>query len=515
MIYLMSLNILLSGLFARAYGGTIHDYAHSIVQATDGGYAVAGRTWSFGAGYVDLLVLKLNSTGAIQWARTFGGDTSDVASSIIQTTDGGYAVAGYTLSFGASYGSDDFLVIKLNSSGGLQWAKTFGGTSSDGALSIVQTADGGYAVAGWTMSFGAGNDDLLVIKISSAGDLQWARTFGGTGSEVAYSIVQTTDGGCAVAGFTTTYGAGDYDFLVIKLNSSGGLEWAKTFGGTSSDGAHSIIQTADGGYAVGGLTWGFGAGNADFLVLKLSGSGDLEWARTFGGANHENLWSIVQAKDGGYAVAGRTQSFGAGSGDFFVLKLSGSGSLEWARTLGGTNLDEAQSIVQTTDEGYAVAGYTYSFGAGSYDLLVLKLGPDGSYPGCVADCSPTVNTPTPSTSSPSVGANCNPTVIDQTPTSTTPSLTTTDACAPLYVEEDLFGKGFEFRALGHGIYLYIPEQAQVSLKIYDAGGRLVQRLYEGVLTSGSHTFSPEIEGRGVYLAVLGYNGSTITTRILR
>jgi uncharacterized delta-60 repeat protein len=462
----------------------------------------------------DCLVLKLTNSGNLEWARTFGGTSWDQGSSIIQTSDGGYAIAGYTASFGT--GNWDCFILKLTTSGALEWARTFGGTGADFAFSIAQTTDGGYAVAGHTTSFGAGVNDCLVFKLSSSGGLEWARAFGGTSSDNAFCIVQTSDGGYAVAGYTDSFGAGNYDFLVLKLASSGALAWARRFGGTyTDDEAFSIVQTSDGGYAVAGYTDSFGAGNYDFLVLKLASSGDLDWAKTFGGANGDYAWSIVQTSDSGYGVAGYTYSFGAGEWDFLILKLTSSGDLDWARTFGGTYHDEAQSIVQTTDGGYAVAGRTESFGAGNFDFLVLRLDSAGNYPDCVMDCLPTagtpslsVSSPTPSTSSPSVGMPCTPTVG-------TPTLTITDACAPLYEDEEGLSKGFEFKALGQSIYLFMPNQTYVSLTLYDAQGRLVQRLYDGVLTSGGHTFNPDLETKGVYMAVLRYQGGVKSLKIVR
>ncbi|MEO0211596.1 MAG: hypothetical protein ABIN66_07050, partial [candidate division WOR-3 bacterium] len=208
-------NMLMGILFAKTYGGASMDRGHSIIWSSDGGYAVAGWTWSFGVGSDDFLVLKLNPDGSLAWARTFGGTASDYAYSIIQTTDGGYAVAGETWSFASGYA--DFLVLKLNPDGSLAWARTFGGTNNDLAFSITQTSDGGYAVAGYTSSFGAGGYDFLVLKLNPDGSLAWARTFGGTNNDLAFSITQTSDGGYAVAGYTSSFGAGGYDFLVLKL----------------------------------------------------------------------------------------------------------------------------------------------------------------------------------------------------------------------------------------------------------------------------------------------------------
>ena len=235
---------------------------------------MAGNIRSKGAGSADFWVLKLDGSGGLVWDKTFGGSDWDKATSIVQTSDGGYAVAGMTRSKGA--GSNDFWVLKLDSYGGLVWDKTFGGRSWDKATSIVQTSDGGYAVAGWTLSKGAGAGDLWVLKLDSSGGLVWDKTFGSGDREEALSIVQTSDGGYAVAGYIRSKGAGSHDFWVLKLNSSGGLVWDKTFGGSDWEYPNAIVQTSDGGYALAGRTSSKGAGMSDFWVLKLDSSGDLK-----------------------------------------------------------------------------------------------------------------------------------------------------------------------------------------------------------------------------------------------
>jgi len=238
------------------------------------------------------------------------------------------------------------------------FAKTYGGANIDRTPAVVvQTSDGGYALLGDSYSFGSGERDLLLLKLSPSGDLEWARTFGEANIDEPFSMVQTTDGGYALAGVSWSYGAGNADALILRLNPSGGLTWARTFGGaTNLDDACSIIQTSDGGFAVAGGTESFGAGGRDFFVLKLDNTGSLTWAKTFGGAESEEARSIVQTPDGGYAIAGSTGNVQ----DILVLRLDASGNLTWARVLGGASQDLAYAIVQTTDGGYAVAGCTYS-----------------------------------------------------------------------------------------------------------------------------------------------------------
>ncbi|MDE2180364.1 MAG: hypothetical protein KGJ40_05895, partial [candidate division NC10 bacterium] len=236
--------------FAKTYGGANDDWIGSIRQTTDGGYIVAGYTTSFGAGNADAWVLKLDATGAVQWQKTYGGVGYDEATSIQQTTDGGYIVAGYTNSFGAGY--QDAWVLKLDSTGTVVWQQTYGGTDYDYATSIQQTTDGGYIVAGRTRSFGgAGFDDAWILKLNSTGTVEWQKTYGGTGGDEATSIQQTTDGGYIVAG-STSFGAGNADAWVLKLDAVGAVQWQRTYGGAANDYATSIHQTADGGYIVSG-----------------------------------------------------------------------------------------------------------------------------------------------------------------------------------------------------------------------------------------------------------------------
>ena len=351
----------------KMFGESGYDYARSVKQTTDGGYIVAGYTTSFGAGYYDVYVLKLNSDGSLAWQKTFGGNGDDEAYSVQETTDGGYIVAGYTTSFGA--GGYDVYILKLNSNGTLIWQKTFGGGLDDKAYSIQKTADGGYIVAGGTSPFEAGGYDVYILKLNSDGSLAWEKTFGGG---LAYSVQETTDGGYIVAGYKRVSGAGYKDVYVLKLNSDGSLAWEKTFGGGL---AYSIQQTTDRGYIVAGCTTSFGAGS--FSVLKLDPNGGLQWQKTFGGDAYGEAYSIQQTPDGRYIVAGCTTSFGAGYEDVYVLKLNSDGSLTWQKTFGGSNYDEAYAVELTADGGYIVAGYTRSFGAVNYDAYILKLDSNG------------------------------------------------------------------------------------------------------------------------------------------
>ncbi len=501
---LMVINILEGQfLFAKAFGGTGNDEAWFVSSTQDGGFILAGETESFGAGNNDLLVIRLASDGSLNWARTYGGTTYDYALSVTQSADGGFAVAGVTSSFGA--GNYDCLVLKLASDGYLSWARTYGGTGIDTARSIIQTTDGGYAVAGWTWNFGAASADFLILKLNQDGSLAWAKIFGGTKSDYAFSITQTADGGYAVAGWTYSFGAGQADLLILKLSQDGSLSWARTFGGANNDYSSSIIQTTDGGYAVVGSTYGSGIGNWDILLLKINSSGSVVWAKVLGGTNADEAYSITQTTDGGYAVVGHTMSFGSGSYDYMVLKLNPDGSIAWARTLGGTGAERAYSIALAKDSGFAVAGYTNSFGTGNSDFLVLKLNSTGSYPGCVQECSPNLMTVNLSTSSPSVTtATCSPSTTLPTLTLTTPSITVTDACPP-GIEETVYIKpGIACSPIpGGALFLSLYD---ASIKIYSADGRLA---YSGDLRKGENRIGLET---GVYIWTAGNQKGKVAIR---
>ncbi len=368
----------LNAQWARTYGGSSEDVARSIQQTSDGGYIVAGYTKSFGAGGSDFWILKLSTTGTIEWQRTYGESDNDQAYSIQQTNDGGYIVAGYTYSLGA--GGSDFLVLKLDSDGGIEWMHTYGGSGYDEAYSIQQTSDGGYVVAGsisassYHGDFGDPVSIYLILKLSPTGEIEWERNYGigGDTYNKAQFIQQTGDEGYIITGTTGDHINFD-SFWILKLDSAGISEWQHKYQ-ISDDWAYSIQQTNDGGYIVAG--WSYGRRKS--WILKLSSTGGIEWQHLYGDIDgDQEAYSIQQTNDGGYIVAGGTHTFGVRGHDFWVLKLDSDGNIRWQRTYGGSDFEQAYCIQQTNDGGYIVAGYTYSFGAGESDFFILKLFSDG------------------------------------------------------------------------------------------------------------------------------------------
>jgi len=368
----------------KTYGGTSDDRGESIQQTSDGGYVIAGETWSFGAGGPDFYLAKTDADCNIQWNKTYGGPLYDQAYSVIQTSDGGYALSGRTGSYGAGF--YDFWLVKTDASGNMQWNKTYGGSNEEEASSVLEAFDGGYVLAGYTNSYGAGGYDFWLVKTDGLGNAQWNKTYGGIGLDLAYSASQTADGGYIVAGYTSSVAGMGLEIWLVKTDSDGNQQWAQNYGGVSDDVAYSVRQTSDGGYVAAGWTNSFGAGGRDYLIVKTDGSGDHQWNKTYGGAMRDEVYSLIQSGDGGYLLAGPTWSFGAGSADFWLIKTDEVGDAEWNITLGGANEDFATSVRQASDAGYIIAGYTSSFGAGSYDVWLVKLAPTGiTLPITVAD----------------------------------------------------------------------------------------------------------------------------------
>jgi len=387
--------------FCKAIGGENDDRGKSLIQTSDGGYVIAGYTISFGAGEGDVYVVKLDAHGNLQWTKTIGGPEIEEGNSLIQTSDGGYAIGGYTESFGA--GRWDVYVVKLDANGNLQWTTTIGGKKEDAGTSLIQTSDGGYAIAGYTKSFGAGEWDVYVVKLDANGNLQWTRTIGGTKDDLGYFLIQTSDGGYAITGSTQSFIPGGGDVYIVKLDAHGNLQWTKTIGGPGDEAGFSLIQTSDGGYAITGYTTSFGAGGYDVYVVKLDANGNLQWTKTIGGKKEDLGLSLIQTSDGGYAIAGYTKSFGAGEWDVYVVKLNANGKPQWTKTIGAKNENLSKSsLIQTSDGGYAITGLTSSFGAGEADVCVVKLDKNGHACCAVSQTSQvgpgggTLGSPTPS-----------------------------------------------------------------------------------------------------------------------
>ncbi|GHV41578.1 hypothetical protein FACS1894187_23390 [Synergistales bacterium] len=399
----------------KSLGGTGLDTAWSIQQTYDGGYIVAGYSLSndgdvsgnHGGG--DYWIVKLKADGSIDWQKSLGGTNRDEAYSIQQTSDGGYIVAGVSGSndgdVSVNHGDWDYWIVKLNANGSIAWEKSLGGSNPETAFSIQQTSDGGYIVAGTSASNngdvsgnhgGTNVNDYWIVKLNANGSIAWEKSLGGTDFDIAWSIQQTSDGGYIVAGYSQSNDGdvsgnhGDYDYWIVKLNANGSIAWEKSLGGTGYDQAWSIQQTSDGGYIVAGISLSNDGdvsgnhGDSDYWIVKLKVDGSIDWQKSLGGTGSDNAYSIQQMSDGGYIVAGSSGSNDGdvsenhGITDYWIVKLNANGSIAWEKSLGGTGAEMPQSIQQTSD-GYIVAGISTSNDGdvsgnhGGLDYWVVKL----------------------------------------------------------------------------------------------------------------------------------------------
>jgi hypothetical protein len=343
--------------FVRTYGGHGTDIGTSVQQTTDRGYIVSGATTSFGAGYFDVYLVKTDSSGDTVWTRSYGGTDFDQANSVQQTADNGYIVTGYTWCFGA--GKCDVYMLKIDPNGDTAWTRTFGGTNEDygyGGFGVQQTTDSGYVIVGTTNSYGAGMYDVYLIKTDENGDTLWTKVLGGSDYDEGVSVQQTSDGGYIVTGFTRSFGGGNRDVYLIKTDAMGDTVWTRCYGGANDDVGNSVRQTSDDGYIIAGYTSSFGSGRTDVWLIKTDSSGDTMWTRCYGGGNEDEGYSVRQTTDGGYVATGCTNAFGSVMSDVWLIKTDSRGDTLWTQTFRGAGLDWGETVQQTTDSGYIIAG---------------------------------------------------------------------------------------------------------------------------------------------------------------
>ena len=415
-------------------GGSDDDEIFTAEQTDDGGYILGGTSLSgisadkteASLGW-DYWLVKIDAAGEIEWQNTMGGTEFDYLYSVHQTVDGGYILGGQSYSgiggdkSESHMGDGDIWIVKVNSIGEIEWENTIGGALYENMYSLQVTSDGGYILGAMSASGISGDKteesngvtDYWVVKLDVDGNIEWQNSIGGAGTDQLFYIEQTSDFGYILTGSSASGVGGDKtetilggkDYWVVKLNSSGSIEWQNTIGGAADDKSYAIHQTPDGGYIVGGFSISDlsgdktenGNGGEDYWVLKLNDIGNIEWQNTIGGNGDDELFSAIPTIDGGYLISGTSDSEMSGDKeeenfgeyDYWVVKLFPDGSIHWQNTIGGTGDDILYfSALQSDDEGYLLGGYSTSDSGidktedalGSYDYWILKLYGDECVP---------------------------------------------------------------------------------------------------------------------------------------
>lgn len=354
--------------------------------------------------------------GELDWIKNFGGNQDDSAQAIIKTNDGGYAIIGYTGSINGDVltkneEENDYWLLKLDKDFNLKWNKTYGGSKDDIGQSLAQTRDGGYILTGYAMSSDGdatnneGFHDNWILKLDAQGILEWESSYGFSGHDHSYDILEATQGGYFFTGFlditsaradgntekgnsVTSHGVGE--FWGTKIDEEGSVQWRGYFGGTNNDRAHSVVQTNDGGFVMAGFTESddFDISNTngsyEFWVVKVDSFGNLLWEQSYGGEGIEVSYDIAKTVDNGFVVVGNTFSTNGdillnhGESDMWMIKLDEDGNLIWEQTYGGSQFDLAQAVVQSKDGGFLIVGNTKSddknstINYGENDIWVVK-----------------------------------------------------------------------------------------------------------------------------------------------
>ena len=407
--------------FAITLGGSLNDSAQSVINTTDGGYAILGFTQSIDGDVsdkqnenFDYWVLKFDAQDQLQWSRTYGGSSDDRGQDIIQTQDGGYAIIGSSLSndgdVSNNAGMEDYWLVKLDASGAVSWQKSFGFQGNDSGFSVIQTNDQGYLISGIldvSASGGQGNSsrtsnrhaggEYWTIRLNASGDMLWSKFFGGSFTDMPEGIVETDDNGFIIVGGSDSFdiditnNLGSYDFWIIKISDVGDLLWEKSFGGEEIDQARAIVKSGDGNFVIAGDTRSNSNdvsnnnGAADLWLIKISPEGELIWERTIGGSSFDVSRSIKRTRDNGFILAGSSRSSdidvseNKGQNDAWVLKVDSNGNLQWERSIGGSNIDFAYGIAELNDNTIVVVGDTASNdqditeNKGFTDMLLIKM----------------------------------------------------------------------------------------------------------------------------------------------
>jgi len=405
--------------YPKTYGGSESENASSVAKTKDGGFIITGSTRStdgdfnnVDVSYHEIYVMKFDSEGNKKWVKTFGGKSAEGGTSIIQTSDGGYALTGRTQSddgdfYGMNNGGLDLFIIKLTPNGTKEWVKTFGNSSSDRGRSITETSDGNLVVTGYVEPTYSDNyRDIILIKLNKDGEVLFEKTFGGSQGDTGEAIVATENDGVIITGSTysndgtfdgmNNSGNDAYsDIFLIKVDSEGNIIWKKTYGGSNSDEGLSLAKTNDNGFAISGWTTStnnrFNSTQSAAIIIKVDSQGTIQWENIIGGSSDDYGYSIIQLPDNELVITGQTDSndydfkdMNKGESDIFLLKLDSNGNESWLKTFGGTESDNGRSVILSNENLYFTGGSSSNDGdftemnSGYNDIFIYKTNINGT-----------------------------------------------------------------------------------------------------------------------------------------
>ena len=335
-VYVIKTDEMGSVQWIKTYGGSNQEHGYFISPINDNCFIVAAEYNNYSNNISQAYILKINALGDTIWTKKYSGLNTAIARCVFQTNDSNYILCGATRA-SSSVEYDGFL-MKITEAGDIIWAKTFGGTGRDWFYDLKQTTDGGYIMCGATNSFGNGTD-FYVVKTNVFGDSLWTRHYDLPKYNASYSIIQNNDGSFFIGGVTVDATGFDIaDIQLIKINSIGDTIWTKKYGGSDSDNGCSLAHSSDNGIIVCGWTESFGSGNSDIYLFKIDSAGTMLWSQTFGGNNYEVGYSVQETSDFGFILVGYTQSFGAGEADIYMIKTDSEGVVTWIEDEYNTDL---------------------------------------------------------------------------------------------------------------------------------------------------------------------------------
>jgi len=354
------------------YGGANHDFAKQIISTSDSGYLVIGSTSSFGVANSDMYIIKTDRNCNRQWSHIYGSAAIEWGYAARETSDGGFILCGFT-NQNLSTGYDIYL-LKIDAAGAISWSKTIGNADWDFGYGIERSADSGFIIIGKTYSPSNGGSDVLIVKTDSLGNLAWEKNYGGAGDESANTIYKTKQGDYLVLGETNSYGAGDKDFYLLKINENGDTLWTKTYGTPAFDAGYSIDTTAAGNY----FLFGTSEGNPlrpgkEFYLMEMTPAGDTLYTIFDGGAGDEEGRYILQLPDGDHIFGGMTNSGGLGGKALYMIGFHSNGSFIGGAYWGGTDDEEGYSVALGKDGQIVFAGTTTSDSFGNEDVYLVRI----------------------------------------------------------------------------------------------------------------------------------------------